>query len=140
MLSYVVDTVSKVNEQSGGWDMIIVAAISAVTTITIALITLRRTGMIKTTTQATFEDSQPNGGNSSRDILDRLDRRSLNQEERFDRLERRFDRLGGDVRKLHEGHQVLERISSTTHTQVRGINDQVVGIHSRLDTLEGGKE
>ncbi len=67
----------------------------------------------KILTETLLADSRPNGGSSSRDLLDRLDRRSLNIEERLIRMDlqndHRFDRIEVKVDSSIERIVVVEQ-------------------------------
>lgn len=104
-----------------GWQTVMIALIGGVTSIILALITLRRTGHIKKVGEAVLEDTQQNGGNSSRDILDRLDRRSLLQEERFTRIERNQDTIVRNVDTIQRNVDTITVDAAATRVQIEAL-------------------
>lgn len=73
-----------------------VAAIAATATIVAA----RRAGRTEKTTAAIAGDLRPNGGTTTRDAIDRLERRTTAHDERFGRIEASNERLAAGQAEL----------------------------------------
>lgn len=124
---------------SQGSNDVFIVIITSTTAVIIGWLQYRRSGKIKDQGDQLLHDSKPNEGNSSRDILDRLDRRSLAQEERFGRMERRFDRVEEHTEATAASVSAIETAAAATRVHVSGLGKVLIEHTERLDTLEGGK-